>query len=149
MARSAIDGALGDLVRARPAAESRCSHRRGVGVRPEAQADALSQDTGPDIYSSGDPLLGDYPAILAKLRDRIPTTTSPRARDAVGALRLVGVSEHRIWFAAPSVKAREALGTVPGARGALVTAIQAVQKQQVPLYRVVIDPSYRRSRALL
>lgn len=69
--------------------------------------------------------------------------------DVVGALRLVGVSKHRLWFAAPTLGARDALGSVVGARAALVTAVQAVQRHEVPLHRVVVDASYRAKGALL
>lgn len=102
-----------------------------------------------DIYSPGDPLLKEYPEVAERLRRRIPADASSAARAAVGALRLVGVSQHRLWFAVPTTAARDALGTTPGARAALVTAVQAVQKHELPLYRVVVDSSYRGKSALL
>lgn len=102
-----------------------------------------------DVYAPGDPLTEDYPEILDDLRRRIPEDATPEARGAVGALRLVGASRHRLWFAAPTEQERDALGSVVGARAALVTAIQAVQEQEVPLYRVVVDASHRSKSLLL
>lgn len=96
-----------------------------------------------DIYTPGDPLPSEYPEILANLRRHLPADLSDPARAALAQIRLVGASRYRLWFAAPSVEARDQLGKVPGARGALVTAIQAVTKHDVPLYRVVVDSSYR------
>jgi hypothetical protein len=52
----------------------------------------------------------------------IPSATVDSARVG-GRLRLVAVSRHRLWFAAPSSEAAGELGSVPGARAALVTAV--------------------------
>ncbi|KQY62399.1 hypothetical protein [Nocardioides sp. Root140] len=71
--------------------------------------------------------------------------------DAVHDVHLsrVAASRHRLRLAAPTDAARDALGRVPGAPGALVTAVQAFKKQEVPLHRVVVDSSYRGKGLLL
>ena len=145
-----FDGPFGDFLRTRAAKVS-----GGVvdevswEFDPEQRPVRRAQSGDLDVYAPGDPLLGDYAGILGSLRSRIPAGTAVAAREAVGALRLIGASRHRLWFAAPTAEARDALGKVPGARAALVTAIQAVQKHEVPLYRVVVDGSYRAKGMLL
>ncbi|WP_141013095.1 hypothetical protein [Nocardioides sambongensis] len=142
-------GSLGDFLRTR-------AERVSGGVitdvawdfDPKPKVIRRDKTTDLDIYAPGDPSLPAYAALAGRLRDRIPATP-PAAREAVGALRLVGASAHRLWLAAPSIEARDTLGKVPGARAALVTAIQAVQRHEVPLYRVIVDPSYRGKRVLI
>ena len=107
---------------------------------------ALTSDV--DIFHADDPLLHTYADVVADLKAAIPSETDSRARAVLGKLRLVAVSRHRLWLAAPNTGVRDAVGTTPGARAALVRAVQEVQSAKVPLYRVVVDPSYR-GRAML
>lgn len=137
-------GDLGRLLRTRVEAVSRGAVR-GVAweFTPELTPVRRPASADLDVYSPGDPSLADHARVLAALRARIPAGADDAARAAVHGIRLVGVSRHRLWFAARSSAERDALARVPGARGLLVTAIQAVQKHELPLYRVVVDPSYR------
>lgn len=109
---------------------------------PDVHPVRRPQSSDLDIFMPGDPGPEELPTMLARLRQRLPETTD-EARGAVAALRLVAVSRHRMWFAAPTRAARDALGLVPGARGALTRAVQSVQKHELPLHRVVVDGSYR------
>jgi hypothetical protein len=101
-----------------------------------------------DIFHADDPLLDAYADVLADLKAAIPAETGTEARAALSKLRLVAVSRHRLWLAAPNIAARDAVGTTLDARAALVRAVQEVQDAKVPLYRVVVDPCYR-TRAML
>ena len=70
-----------------------------------------------DIFHADDPLL-DANNVLADLKAAIPAQTGTEARAALSKLRLVAVSRHRLWLAAPNIAARDAVGTTPGARAA-------------------------------
>ena len=96
-----------------------------------------------DVHAPEDPGLEEYDDVLARLRARLPGDTGPEARAALGELVLAGVSRHRLWLAAPDEAAELAVRRTPGAAYALHAAVGAVQKAE-PLYRVVVDGSYRR-----
>lgn len=142
--RAAIKGPLGDLL-ARRAREVTGGAITSVQWRASSRFTPARRDrtTDVDVFNVEDPLLETYPEILADVRSSIPTSASPEACAAVGALRLVGASRHRLWFAAETLAARDALGTVPGARAALVVTVQNYQAAKRPLHHVLIDPSYR------
>jgi hypothetical protein len=94
-----------------------------------------------DIHAPGDPGLDEYADVLARLRKQLPADTSHAAREALGRLALAGVSRHRMWFAAVDEAEATAVRAVPGAGGALSTAVRGVQKAEPPLYRIVVDPT--------
>lgn len=145
-----FDNAFGKLLRSEAAEVSRGSISSVEWqYDPKRQVVRRTSSNDLDIYSPGDPTLDEYDEVAGALRKRIPDGTSPNAREVIGKLRLVGVSKHRLWFAASNAQARDALGKVPGARAALVTAIQDFQKHEKPLYRVVVDGSYRAKSMLL
>lgn len=141
-----LAGPFGDLLRTRVAELSKGTVTI-VDWRfdPYPTPPRRAKTTDLDIYAPGDPMMIEYGGVLAALRYHLGDCTSERAREAVGRLRLVAVSRHRLWFAAPSHRELDALGAVPGARAALVKAVQAVQKDDRPLYRVVVDSTYRKS----
>lgn len=148
--RDAIDGALGDLL-LRRACEVSVGAITAIGWRSSswfgpARRDRSSDD---DVFGVHDPLLDTYPMILAEVRAAIPPGIGSEARAAVGALRLVGASQHRLWFAARTVAVRDALRSVPGARAALFKAVQIYQRAERPLHHVLVDPSYRAKGQLL
>ncbi|WP_166139847.1 hypothetical protein [Nocardioides ochotonae] len=148
--RDATKGPFGDSLARQAKAASRGAittirwrnSSRYVDVRREQTSDL-------DVFGFEDPLLDAYPAILADVQDGIPGEAPAAARAAVGALRLVGASRHRLWFAARTVAERDALGTVPGARATLFEAVQIYQGAKRPLHHVVVDPSYKAKRQLL
>lgn len=143
-------GEFGDFLRSRVAKASNGTVRAlDWEYDPSRTPPRRPQTNDLDIYEPRDPPLGQYPDITERLRQRIPAATPDAAREVLSRVRLVAVSEHRLWFATPSATARDALGTVPGARGALVSAIQSFQKHERPLYRVVVDASYRGASARL
>ncbi len=100
-----------------------------------------ARSTDLDIHSPGDPGLDEYADLLARLRKQLPAGTSDAAREALGRLALAGASRHRLWFVADGDASEKAIRTVPGAGGALATAVGRVQKAEPPLHRVVVDPT--------
>ncbi|QIX27139.1 hypothetical protein ncot_11420 [Nocardioides sp. JQ2195] len=115
---------------------------------PDLKPVRRPQSSDLDIFTPGDPALEELPTMLVRLRDRLPPLGA-EARETLGRLRLVAASKHRLWFAAPSVAVRDSLARVPGARGALTTAVQRVQRHDLALYRVVVDGSHRAKGLLL
>lgn len=99
------------------------------------------RSTNLDIHAPGDPGLEAYDEVVARLRRAIPADTAEAALEVIHSLSLVGVSRHRLWFAAPDAAVERALRTTPGAAYALHAAVTRVQKAE-PLHRVVVDPSY-------
>ena len=122
-----------------------------LGWRSSRRLQLLRREksTNLDVFHVDDPLLDQYAGVLDDLRAAIPDGIGPDARAALRGLRLVGASRHRLWFAAPNASARNALGTVPGARAALFTTVQRVQRAKRPLLHIVVDPSYRAKAVLL
>ncbi|WP_182526468.1 hypothetical protein [Nocardioides dongkuii] len=148
--RDALAGPLGELLARRASEVTRAKVtdvRWRTGARPASVRPDRTSDT--DVFGAQDPLLDAYPSILADLRAAVPANAAPAALAAVGALRLVGVSRHRLWFAARTSGDRDALGKVPGARAALFVAVQTYQGVKRPLHHVLVDPSYRAKGLLL
>ena len=99
-----------------------------------------ARSTDLDIHAPEDPAVEEYDDVLARLRRGIPAETPDAATQVLHTLSLVGVSRHRIWFAAPDAGSEQAVGRTPGAAYALHAAVRAVQRAE-PLCRVVVDPS--------
>lgn len=148
--RDALRGPLGELL-ARRAREVTGGAITAIEWRTSSRFTPSRRDgtTDGDVFGVEDPLLDAYPHILEDLRSAIPANASPAARAAVGALRLVGASRHRLWFATANSAERDALGTVSGARAALLLTVQNYQAAKRPLHHVLIDPSYRAKRQRL
>lgn len=138
-----LDGKLGNYLTRRVRALSEGAVREVTWLYDERAARPVRRpkSTDLDIHAPGDPGLEEYDEVLARLRQGIPADTTGATLEVLHGLSLVGVSRHRIWFAARDAASERAIRTTPGAVGSLHAAIKRVQKGE-PLYRVVVDPSY-------
>ncbi|MCM3513819.1 hypothetical protein [Nocardioides sp. P86] len=148
--RDVLRGPLGELL-ARRAREVTAGAITTVGWRTSSRftAKRRHRTSDVDVFDVQDPLLDMYPSILGDLRTVIPVGTSPEVRCALGSLRMVGASRHRLWFAACTAADRDALRTVPGARAALFDTVVTYQGAKRPLHHQLVDPSYRAKHQLL
>jgi hypothetical protein len=148
--RDAVKGPFGDSLALRAKAVSDGAITRIEWRNSRRYTAAKREETSDrDVFGFHDPLLDTYSSILADVQEGIPGDAPPPARAAVGALRLVGASRHRLWFAARTTAERDALGTVRGARAALFVAVQTFQGTKRPLHHVLVDPTYKAKRQLL
>jgi hypothetical protein len=101
------------------------------------------RSTDLDIYEPGDPLWDNWGATATDLAREIVRQADKRALTALSAIRLAGVSRHRIWLALPNRETVQAIGTTPGAAASLKVAVAKVQgrKPEEALYATLADPS--------
>lgn len=137
---------LGDLVRDGLASLSHGTVKKVTWQR-ECSGTPMrrSQSSDLDVLDPGDPPASAYAVVAGHLRRAYPEDLSEEARETLHAVRLSAVSRHRLWFAVETRVAAAAIGLVPGARGALVGAVQRYQGHELPLYRIVIDKNLGRA----
>jgi len=91
-----------------------------------------------NVFDPGDPEPEACAAAATALGRRMPSELSVQATAVISRLSVAGVSQHRVWLAAPSAEAATAVGSTPGAAYALREAVRKWQ-QKDPLYAAYVD----------
>lgn len=103
-------------------------------LRPQTSSSA-------DVFHPGDPT--DAAALLDtahELTKRLQRVERRVAAALLGMLSVAGVSQHRLWLAAPNQLVKDKVGTVPYAGGSLFEAVRTTQRRERPLYDLIVDP---------
>jgi len=113
------------------------------GAPPSTRpADGATSDT--NVFDPGDPGPEACAAAATALGRRMPSELSVQATAVISRLSVAGVSQRRVWLAAPSAAAAKAVGSTPGAAYALREAVRKWQKKD-PLYAAYVDFTLARS----